>query len=275
MNQALQRFVLSLMVLSLWTSSFGQTSSTDEEAAALTMLKAFVQDYQSLTETKNKQAVLQHFHPEATSNLYVFNISGQSRVLNGNVRAFEAYLDNLLRSPNLLNVYEMTGTPMVNISGNVGTLTYQVKYELKEEDGIWVKGNELVTLAVEKIGGKWLIVHYTIVQIEDEKLKGTCVCELFIGEGENAEVVSKTVVPSGRSYTTKFDNFVFRTAENGDWIIKTPTQSFKRLTTGRLVTVGEDGDEVELGIVSSRKEAVLMILTKGLYKDSCARIKSN
>lgn len=275
MNQALQRFVLSLMVLSLWTPSFGQTSSTNEEAAALTMLKAFVQDYQSLTETKNKQAVLQHFHPEATSNLYVFNISGQSRVLNGNVRTFESYLDNLLRSPNLLNVYEMTGTPMVNISGNVGTITYQVKYELKEEDGIWVKGNELVTLAVEKIGGKWLIVHYTIVQIEDEKLKGTCVCELFVGEGENAEVVSKTVVPSGRSYSTKFDNFVFRTAENGDWIIKTPAQSYKRLTTGRLVTVGEDGDEVELGIVSSRKEAVLMILSKGLYKDSCARIKSN
>ena len=118
-----------------------------------------------------------------------------------------------------------------------------------------------------------MIVHYSIVQIEDEKLKGTCVCELFVGEGDDAEVVSKTTVPSGRSYSSKFDNFVFRTTESGDWIIKSPTRTFKRLASGQLVEMTADGDTEELGIPQNKKETVLMILSEGLYKDSCARIK--
>ncbi|MDP5172761.1 MAG: nuclear transport factor 2 family protein [Bacteroidia bacterium] len=272
MNQPLSRFVLIFFLLFAGGTSFAQTAVTTDEAKLNELLTSFVDSYQSLTQTKNKQAVLQYFHPEATSNIYVFNISGKSRVSNGNVRGFEAYLDNLLRSPNLVNVYELVGDPMVNVSGEVATITYKIKYEIKEEDGIWVKGNELVTLALEKTGDKWLIVHYNIVQIEDEKLKGTCVCELFVGEGDDAEVVSKTTVPNGRSYSTKFDNFVFRTAENGDWVIKSPTQTFKRLSTGKLVKVSEEGDSIELGIPSSKKETVLMILSEGIYKESCARI---
>lgn len=272
MNQPLSRFVLIFFLLFAGGTSFAQTAVATDEAKLNELLTSFVDSYQSLTQTKNKQAVLQYFHPEATSNIYVFNISGKSRVSNGNVRGFEAYLDNLLRSPNLVNVYELVDDPMVNVSGGVATITYKIKYEIKEEDGIWVKGNELVTLALEKTGDKWLIVHYNIVQIEDEKLKGTCICELFVGEGDDAEVVSKTTVPNGRSYSTKFDNFVFRTAENGDWLIKSPTQTFKRLSTGKLVMVSEEGDSIELGIPTSKKETVLMILTEGIYKESCARI---
>lgn len=274
-NLPLRRIALVVFLLlgfGISTSVQAQETNTDEAALRAT-LTSFLDAYQSLTTTKNKQAVLQHFHPEATSNIYVFNISGKSRVLNSNARGFSAYMDNLLRSPNIQNTYEMEGEPMIFQNGDVATITYKVNYEIKEEDGIWVKGNEVVTLSMERDGGHWLIVHYSIVQIEDEKLKGTCVCELFVGEGDDAEVVSKTTVPSGRSYSSKFDNFVFRTTESGDWVIKSPTRTFKRLATGQLVEMTADGDTEELGIPQNKKETVLMILSEGIYKDSCARIK--
>ncbi len=249
-----------------------QEAAPDEEALNA-RLNSFVEAYQNLTSTKNKQAVLDHFHPDATSNIYVFNISGKSRVGNSTLKGFEGYMDNLLRSSNILNVYQLVGEPMINQFGDIATVTYKVNYEIKVEDGIWVKGNEVVTLAMEKSEEEWLIVHYNIVQIEDEKLKGTCICELFVGEGEDEEVVSKTTVPSGRSYTSKFDNFVFRTTETGEWVIKSPTRSFRRLSTGQLIETLPDGENVVLGIPNSKKETVLMILTEGLYKESCARIK--
>lgn len=276
MKHRLLRSVAPVLVLLLGfgmcTTVRAQNVNSDEEAIRGT-LTAFIEAYQALTTTKNKQAVLQHFHPEATSNIFVFNISGKSRVLNSNTRGFSAYMDNLLRSPNILNTYELSGEPLIHQNGNVATATYEVNYEIKEEDGIWVKGDEVVTLAMEKEGDRWLIVHYSIVQIEDEKLKGACLCELFVGEGDEAEVVSKTTVPSGRSYSTKFDNFVFRTTEAGDWIIKSPSRTFKRLKTGQLVEMTEDGESAELGIPQNKKETVLMILSEGLYTDSCARIK--
>lgn len=267
-------FTVAILFIGLGiTTTVQAQEATSEEDVLRAQLDSFVEAYQNLTSTKNKQAVLDHFHPDATSNIYVFNISGKSRVGNSTRNGFEAYMDNLLRSSDILNVYEVEGEPMIHQFGNIGTVSYKVKYEIKIEDGIWVKGNEVVTLAMEKVDGKWLIVHYNIVQVEDEKLKGTCICELFLGEGEDAEVVSKTTVPSGRNYTSKFDNFVFRTTDSGEWVIKSPERSFRRLTTGQLVETMPDGENVVLGIPNSKKETVLMILSEGIYKDSCARIK--
>lgn len=275
MSSSLYRYIMLvfLVIGSGMTTSVQAQETAPEKEVLEARLNSFVGAYQNLTSTKNKQAVLEHFHPDASSNIYVFNISGKSRVGNSNLQGFEGYMDNLLRSSNILNVYQLVGEPTINQFGDIATVTYKVNYEIKIEDGIWVKGNEVVTLAMEKVDGKWLIVHYNIVQIEDEKLKGTCICELFVGEGEDAEVVSKTTVPSGRSYTSKFDNFIFRTTENGEWVIKSPTRTFRRLATGQLVESLSDGETVVLGIPNSKKETVLMILEKGIYNESCARIK--
>ena len=119
----------------------------------------------------------------------------------------------------------------------------------------------------------WKIVHYAILQIEDEKLKGTCLCEIFLEEGDgDGEVVTKTTIPAGRSYSKKFNNFEFRTTE-AEWVIREGENSFKRRRNGELVQLkGEE--EIKLGIASSKKEAVLIILQKQLYPDSCARLKT-
>ena len=76
-----------------------------------------------------------------------------------------------------------------------------------------------------------------------------------------------------KSYSTRFDNFEFRTIE-GDWIIKVQNKLFKRVKAGPLYLLNEEG-ETQVGVPGSQKETVLMIIGDALYKDSCARIKSS
>ena len=269
-------FLVLLLLGSL--SLVAQPAMSEQEKADAKLLeqrlKDFVEAYANLPTSKNKQSVLKYFHPEATSNIFVFNITGQSRVRNSNLKEFEAFMDNLLRASELNINYDLIEIVDIEVHGPLATLVYKVNYEIKEEGGIWVKGKETVTMAMEKNRGEWKIVHYTFMQIEDEKLKGTCLCELFISEAEDGEVVSKTTVPSGQSYTTKFNNFEFRTA-GGEQVIKTEGKIYKRLRNGKLVRLTEDGEEVEIGVADSKKDAVLMIISKELYSDSCTRLKVN
>lgn len=246
-------------------------SDVETQKLLIAHLKSFAEAYVNLPNSKNKANVLRYFSKDATSNIFVFNISGVSRVSNGDYNGFEAYLDNLLRTPGITLTYEIGNQVDVEVTGNVATLVYRVNYETKIPDGIWVKGKELVTMAFEKKGEEWKIVHYTFMQVEDEKLKGTCLCELFSADGEEGEVVAKTTVPSGRSYTTKFDNLEFRIS-GSDQMIKVQDNYFRRAGTGKLLMI-KDGEEVEVGISNSKRETVLLVI-QTLYKDSCARLKT-
>ncbi|MEO1451319.1 MAG: nuclear transport factor 2 family protein [Bacteroidota bacterium] len=269
-----QRVVLTLLGTFFFT--FGAQAQVDPavEKELRTFIESFARDYTNLPTSKNKQNVLKYFSPEARSNLYVFNISGRSRVQNSDTKGFEAYLDNILRSSGLTLKYEVGEMHVTHAKNGIATLMYTVEYETKQEDGIWVKGAETVTMALEKKNKAWQIVHYTILQIEDEKLKGTCLCELFAAadDAEDGEVVAKTTIPSGRSYATKFDNFEFRSAGK-DQIIKTGGNMYKRLSSGELVVV-EDDEETQIGIATGKRDVVLTIILEHLYKDSCARLKS-
>ncbi|MDX2245175.1 MAG: nuclear transport factor 2 family protein [Bacteroidia bacterium] len=266
-------YYLALMAVMFLLKPTYLQAQTDVETEKLiiSQLRAFAEAYVNLPNSKNKANVLRYFSKDATSNIFVFNISGLSRVQNGDYNGFDAYLDNLIRTQGITIGYEIGDRIDVEVSGNVATLVYRVNYETKIPDGIWVKGRELVTMALEKKAEEWKIVHYTFMQVEDEKLKGTCLCELFTSDGEDAEVVAKTTVPSGRSYTTKFDNMEFRTT-GSDQMIKVQEKYFKRAGTGKLLAI-KDGEEVEIGISNSKRETVLLVI-EALYKDSCARIKA-
>ncbi|MEL6676704.1 MAG: nuclear transport factor 2 family protein, partial [Bacteroidota bacterium] len=191
-------------------SAFGQS----EEDKLKTHLYEFAKAYENLPQTKNKQSVLKYFDPGATSNIFVFNIRGKSGVQNGTVDGFSAFMDNLLRSNELSLKYTIVDVNSIEVVENIATAVYKVDYEIKAEDGIWVKGDETVTMAFEKKQGSWKIVHYTYIQREDEKLKGTCACRLFTEDGgDKTQIVSKTTIPAGKSYSTKYDNFELRTVD--------------------------------------------------------------
>lgn len=264
-------FVFAVSLLILPSSATAQNEEKIKKELT-ELLQSFAKDYVNVPTSKNTESVLKYFSKDTKSNLFVFGISGRSRIQNSDRDGFEAYLKNVIRSTGITLKYDIGDIYFTTVTDKLATLAYGVAYETKEEDGIWVKGNETVTMALEKKNNVWQIVHYTVLQIEDEKLKGSCLCELFTSEGEDGEVVAKTTIPSGRSYSTKFNNFEFRKAGE-DQMIRAGDNAFKRLKSGEIIALEEE-EEVSIGITSSKRETVLTILGKYLYKDSCASLRT-
>jgi len=272
---ALQVFFWILIVatgLVLAQEAKAEDNKADDRKVLEENLYTFGKAYESLPQTKNVESVLKYFDKDATSNIFVFNISGKSRVQNyTNIVGFEAYMNKIIASEGIVFKYDITDIVDITLGEGIASVVYKVDYEIKEQEGLWVKGKETVTLALEKKKGKWVIVHYTFIQMEDEKLKGTCLVEMFVGDTNAESIVTRTVVPNGRSYSSKFDNFVFRSIE-GDCIIKVQDNLYKRLKTGPLYQISEDGEE-EIGAPNSKKATIMMIIEDSLYKDGCARLK--
>lgn len=137
MSSPLYRYIMIafLFIGSGMATSVQAQEIAPEKEALEARLNSFVEAYQNLTSTKNKQAVLDHFHPDATSNIYVFNISGKSRVGNSNLQGFGGYMDNLLRSSSILNVYQLVGEPTINQFGDIATVTYRLIMKSRSKMG--------------------------------------------------------------------------------------------------------------------------------------------
>lgn len=259
-----------LLMLTLSLSALHAQPADVIQKDLFLFLDQFVQDYVSLPKTRNKETFLRHFSKEVSATIYVQNIAGRSRVSTGDYAGLSAYVDNILRANNITLGYDVAEKHVTYATPELATLVYKINYETKEENGFWVKGIETVTMALEKVGGRWLVLHYSVFQIEDEKLRGACLCEMFLAEASDGELVAKTTIPSGRSYATQFDNFEFRTS-GAEQIIRTGAEQFRRKASGEVVWMGSTEEKV-LGSSKSQRETALLILQHHLYKDSCTRL---
>lgn len=265
---------LILMLLSGFSLDLqAQAPPPNDEKDITAVLDSFTTAYRNLPKSKDKNSVLHHISKDLSYSIFNFNILGRSRMQEGDYEGFEGYVNYLVRTGLTTLRYDVSDARVTHTSDKLGVITYKVAYETKEEDGIWVKGKETVTMAMEKRDDTWQIVHYAIIQIEDEKLKGACLCELFASSSEEGELVARTTIPTGRQYTTNFDNFEFK-ASNGETLIKVKDRDevFKRLASG-VVVVMKDGKPVELGIANNKRESVGLLVRDYLYKERCARLK--
>lgn len=269
------RLTWQLLTLSILFTGplLGQTEEANLEKSIKAHIQSFAKAYENLPKDRNKEAVLKHFSRDMQSNIFYFNISGRAKVTNSNFDGFSAYLDKLLGASAVTIKYEIKELLYARAVEDIATAIVSVVYEIKEEDGIWVKGEETANYALKKQGDGWAIVHMAIMGMEDEKLKGNCLCELYVEEGNASGVVTKTTVPSGKSYTTNFNDFNFRSAD-GSWLIKTGNNVYRWERGGDLYKMDESGaGSTVVGSSSSKKEIVLKILAKDIYAENCANIK--
>ena len=95
----INKIALQVLTFALLLSS-GQLiaqDNADDRKVLEDMLYEFAEAYGSLPQTKNVESVLQFFSKDATSNIFVFNISGKSRVQNYKTTVgFEAYMNKKL-----------------------------------------------------------------------------------------------------------------------------------------------------------------------------------
>jgi len=266
-------FVYSLLML--FHLPYGFSQEDEQEEPIREKVEAYIEAYANLVESRDKEAILGLCSKDMVSSIYYFGISGNSRVYQSDYKGLESHLNKLLRTEGIQMNYVLQEIPWVYAKEETGGAAYVVDYEIKEPEGIWVKGKETVTMGLRKINDEWKIVRLTVLGFDDERLKGTCLTELFISEAEDEEVITKTTVPSGQSYNTFFNSFDFANNSAG-FIIRSQEDTFVwTRENGELKWLNrQDNREELIGDADSKRAILLSILENYYYSSSCSSMKT-
>ena len=267
------RAVLPLLLLGSFFSASAQ-NYTPEEQAVVKVVKDFATAYSDLSTSKDKTRVLQLFNRRMVSNMNFIRIGGRVNVVDSDYEKFENHLESLVGSE--LSIYhEITEIFYVSVKNDVGVVSYQNNFEVKKGDETLSKGVQLVTITQKKIKDSWMIILYDVTEIEDAKLKGKCLCELFESTDAGIDYVSKVVVPGGTSYNTSLDNFLFRRTKEKKTIIKTGNQYFEWDQTGTGEVFPYNADTKQRGDMigaNSEKRQILITILEFMYSDKCTNL---
>ncbi len=259
-----------------------QTQNNEETQKLLEgYVKDFAEAYSKLPESKDKSSVLKFFSKSMQSTIFYFSVSDNVRMQNSSFEGFSKYLDMLTRNEGMEIKYGVTKILQNYVNEGVATVVAIINYEIKQSDGLHVKGQETVTFAWKKVNGEWQIVHFTVLGTEDEKLRGTCLCEIFSSSGD--EYVVRTTVPSGRSYTTGFNEFeAQKSGENIFIRVKSDNAVFKLTPDGEVWqqdgtnnSIDKVNEVARIGKAGGVKGAILLVIKHHLYPDKCTSIKYN
>lgn len=246
-------------------------------------LMEFAEAYSKLGDTKNVEAVMKHMAKDVTSTLVTFNISDRGSVLNSDYEGFLSYLIKITRTEGLKINYAVKEVLKNEVKGSIGVIIYVVEYEITKDKEVWSKGTETVSMVFrnENQTGDWKIAHYSVIGTEDERIKGVCSCELYKSStGVNSgNYLVKTIVPSGKNYSTLVSNFEF-TYQNqgggdGERLIMVGDNTYKWTQTGDIFKVNKDGSQ---GVLVSKSHpndevlAIMSILKSDVYADNCTNI---
>jgi hypothetical protein len=260
-----------------------KTTLSPEAATLKIKFNEFIAAYSTIEKTKDVKSVLNHVSNDVISTLVSFDLTGKMNILYSDYKGFATYLDKLTTTDNLVVNYTLENIDKIYVSGNLAIIVYGVSYENKRGGNVWSKGFENVTLTYKKIAGEWKIVQYVVTQIEDEKTKVACICELTV-ENNAQDFVMKTTIPSGRSYVTELNPIGFMFPDGGKLIV-VGEKYYKWLSNGDINFMEEATDnkavkETKIAVVTDqndRQKAVETILTQHYYKSVCneVEIKAN
>ncbi len=258
----------------------GKTAVNAPEVAALKLkFNEFIDAYANIEKNKDVTKVLKHVAPDVISTLVSFDLTGKMNILYSDYKGFAGFLDKLTTTEGLAVNYVLDNIDKMYISGNIGVVVYGVKYENKRGGQIWSKGYENVSLTYKKIAGEWKIVQYVVTQIEDEKTKVSCICELTV-ENNSQDFIMKTTIPSGRSYITELNPIGFMFPNNEKMIV-IGEKYYKWTANGDINYMEEPvGDATiketkiaNIADLNDRKLAVETILTQHYYKSVCNEVQ--
>ncbi len=251
-----------------------------EALAVKSKFEEFIDSYAQIEKTKAKDKVLSYMSPEVISTLVSFNLAGKMNILYSDYKGFAGYLDKLTTTEGLTIHYILEKIDKIYVNGNIAMVVYGVNYENKKGGQIWSKGHETVSLTYKKVAGEWKICQYVVTQIEDEKTKVSCACELTAENG-GQDFVMKTTIPSGRSYQTELSPVGFMYPQDAKMIV-IGEKYYKWLASGEINYM-EEPTEAEAAIrettigkvtdLNDRQQAVSLILTTHYYKNSCSEVQ--
>ena len=246
-------------------------------------LMEFADAYSKLGDTKDVKAVMTHMAKDVTSTLVTFNISDRGSVLNSDYEGFLSYLTKITRTDGLKINYSVKEILKNEVKGVIGVIVYVVEYASTKDKEVWSKGTETVSMVFrnEKQTSDWKIAHYSVIGTEDERIKGVCSCELYKSStGTNSgNYLVKTIVPSGKNYSTSVSNFEFlyenQGGQGGERTVRVADNVYKWTQTGDIFKQNEDGTQGELVAKSHPNDevlAIMSILKNDVYSENCTNI---
>lgn len=245
-----------------------------EEDVIKKIVSDFAKAYEGITTTSDINTVLSFASPKLRSTNISSDVSGKLSLLNGTYKDFSDYLEKMRLSDGLEISYKITSIPSVTVRQNIATAVYLVDYEFKQDGSLWSRGSETVLMTFEKIEEEWKIVFFNFMGVEDEKLKGACLCELYVAKTGN--YVAKTTVPAGKSYNTSLNTFEFRAGSGTDRIIKVEGLVYIWNGVGDIYLESTGADsrsaaspQIIGSAIGNRDDAVTTIIQKSLFRDNC------
>lgn len=264
------------LIVSVFASNnaYGQSKNKADVNALKKTLYAFAKAYSNLPTTKSKKDILKHVADNLTSTNIVARINGVTSTDHGNFGTFSSYLNKIIRTENFKVVYEVLDIVKVHLRGTNAVVVYEVKYEFAKGGTVWSKGKETVSMLFHKYGTKWKIQHFTFFNLEDQKFKGACLCEVF--SAPTGDYVAKTTVPTGKSYTTSLTNYIFKGDSRLDRKIIVDDYKFRWKANGEIIAEsappkGVNLKNKHLGNANSKGKAVMLILKEFLFKHNCSK----
>ena len=246
-------------------------------------LMEFAAAYSKLGDTKDVKAVMEHMAKDVTSTLVTFNISDRGSVLNSDYEGFLGYLTKIVRTEGLKINYSIKDVLRNEVKGSIGVIVYVVEYEITKDKETWSKGTETVSMVFrnEQSSNEWKIAHYSVIGTEDERIKGVCSCELYKSStGVNSgNYLVKTIVPSGKNYSTLVSNFEFmyenQGGQSGERTIRVGDNMYEWAQTGEIFKQKADGTQGDLVAKSHPNDevlAIMSVLKYDIYSQNCTNI---
>jgi hypothetical protein len=268
--------LIFFLTISTFFNAFTLQAQKSEEETLKKMLYDFTDTYSEYGRLKaDKEKLLAFVSKELSSTLVNYDVRDHVKITHSNYVGFSSYLDKMARAKDVVITYKVSDIIRTHVKGNIGVIVYVVESEVAKNGSVLNKGSETVTITFRKGKSAWKIIHYTVIGIEDEKLKGACLCEFFSGSSDanSSHYVVKTIVPSGREYSTALNNFEF-TRSAGDKIITVDKYTYHWTKNGE-VYVEEGGKKSMIGKVTGviEEDVIVLIIKKHLYQSNCTQVK--
>lgn len=266
----MKKIVILLFPILFLVSIVAADPEDDKEALEKLILSSTkaMSDY---NKTKNKSEVLKYFHNKMLIDFTYISISGKVRNERIDFNEFAAHLDEI--SHGKMGFTHDVEIMRTYITSGIGVVNLTEDYEIKYNNEILNKGSQLITTTAKKFGTQWKIIRMTVIEVENEKLKGTCLCELFTGKGNQGDFVAKVTSPGGKSYNSDMFNFSFTKENRVKTIVKMEDVTYTWENSFAIWTTDADGNKIkQIGQGASESEIVKLLVSKK-FTDHCTDFK--
>ncbi|WP_157637706.1 nuclear transport factor 2 family protein [Flexithrix dorotheae] len=257
-----------LIILLVPTLNFGKLMAADpEEEALANLVKESSKALANYHASKDKGAVLKYFHEKMVIDFTFISVSGKVRNERISYEEFATHLDAFSHE-RMGRTHDIDVLKTI-VHQDIGVVNYTEDYEVTFGEEVLTKGSQVITATAKKFGKTWKIIRITVVEMESEKFKGSCLCELYEGTSATGNFITKTTVPGGKNYTSNMNHFTVTKKDRGTVLINMDGENFIWENNLNIFEAKEDGSKgTKIGIGTNSYE-VIQTLIKAEFSEHC------